>query len=120
MPVNWNWKHRKGIITFIDELEPKKKYKCNIYCANCLGAIIYEWYDKEKKEMMYQFMGFWSNEKHLKNLLGLTKEYKDNSYYKTRVKKIRLNTFYKDNIQIAKLFAKAHIPVELFYFEKKD
>ena len=119
MPVNWSWKDRKGIITFIDELDNSKKYKCSLYCANCLGAIIYEWYDKEEKTRKYQFMGWWSDVKHLKNLLGLSKEYKNDCYYKKRVDKIRLNTFYKDSIEIAKLFAKAHIKVELYYSEVK-
>lgn len=115
MAVNWNWNKKIGVATMLNH--DGKKYKLNIYEANCLGALIYEFKDENGKAM-YQFYGFWNDIKHLKNCLGLSREYKDN-LYKGVMLKIKLNTFYKDCIKIATYFAKANIKVELYYKEIK-
>mgnify|MGYP003409815299 CR=1 FL=1 len=104
MAVNWNWNSKMGVITCKNN--EGKKYKVNLYQANCLGALIYEF--KEDGKNMYCFHGFWNDKKKIKNLLGLTKKYKDN-IYKDYVVKISLNTFYKDTFKIAELFAKANM-----------
>lgn len=120
MAVNWSWKHKKGIITWKSEFD-NKKYIVNLYEANCLGALIYEYKDQKSKKNMYQFMGFWNDESHLKRCLGLTKNY-DNTkenIYKDIILKIKLNTFYKDSIKIAQHFVKVGIKVELYYKEIK-
>lgn len=116
MAVNWNWKCKKGIITWFDEYS-KKNYKVNIYQGNCLGALIYDYKDEETKKNMYQFMGFWNDETHLKRCLGLVKGH--DNLYKNIIVKIKLNTYYKDCLKIAQLFAKANIKVELYYKEIK-
>lgn len=115
MAVNWNWNKKIGVAT-MQNLKGEK-YKLNIYEANCLGALIYEFKDTNGKPM-YQFYGFWNDIKHLKNCLGLSREYKDN-LYKGEMLKIKLNSFYKDSIKMAGLFAKANIKVELYYKEIK-
>jgi hypothetical protein len=115
MAVNWNWNKKIGVATMLNH--DGKKNKLNIYEANCLGALIYEFKDENGKAM-YQFYGFWNDIKHLKNCLGLSREYKNN-LYKGVMLKIKLNTFYKDSVKMAGLFAKANIKVELYYKEIK-
>lgn len=124
MAVNWYWKHKLGTITLVQEHnEIKNTFKLNIYCANCLGAIIYEYRDKETHKDMYKFMGFWNNRQHLANCLGLTRGYKDDIYKDpcNNYKKIKLNMYYrKDALTIAELFVKAGHKVELYYKEPKE
>ena len=119
--LTWNWNKRIGVIAIKDPLDNKRR-SINIYKTNCLGALINEWYDKQEKKRMYQVVGFWNDEKHLKNQLGLTKEFKDDNYFKDTLNtiEIRLNTYYSDTMKVAKWFAKAKIKVVLFYQEPKD
>jgi hypothetical protein len=115
MAVNWDWKAKKGEIQWLGNGEPPKTYKVTFYQANCLGALTYNF--KEDGQDMYRFMGFWNDLDHLKRCLGLAKNY-DNTYeniYEGVIKKIKLNTYYKDSIKIAELFAKAGHKVELYY-----
>ena len=114
MAVNWSWKHKMGVITCYNK-RTNSKYKVNIYGANCLGALIQEF--KENGKDMYDFWGFWNDEKHLKNCLGLTRGY--DNLYQDIIVKIKLNVFYKDCVKIATYFAKANIIVELYYKEIK-
>lgn len=115
MSVNWDWKHKMGTM-YCKNLN-NQKYTLKIYKANCLGAIIYEYKDNETKEDMYRFSHFWNDEKHLKRLLGLVK--KEDNLYNDFLIKIKLNTYYKDSIKIAELFAKTGFKVELYYKEIK-
>lgn len=123
MSVNWNWKEKKGVMYFKQSQPAGEdlKFKVNIYKANCLGALIYEYKDEKTKKDMYRFMGFWGDLWHLKACLGLKKGYtnlyEDNPFQ--RVLKVKLNTFYEDNLMIAKYFAKAGIKVELYYRKVK-
>ena len=113
--VNWEWKHKVG--TMHCKNLKNQKYKLNIYKANCLGAIIYEYKDTETKENMYRFSHFWNDLTHLKKCLGFFK--KEDNLYNDFLVKISLNTYYKDSIKIAELFAKAGFKVELYYKEIK-
>ena len=126
MSVNWSWKHKLGEVT----LEQKKidgkvyKYKINMYSANCLCALIYDFKEKDqetgKMKNMYQFYTYFGDIKHLKRCLGLTKEYEDNLC--SDFKKVRINTYYcgkghKDLLQMAMLFTQVGVKVELYYKE---
>ena len=114
MAVNWNWKHKMGVITWHNP-HNNTNIKVNIYNANCLGALIYEF--KENDKEMYDFFGFWNDITHLKRCLGLVKDY--DNLYKDKIIKIKLNAFYEENLVIAKYFAKANFKVELYYKEIK-
>lgn len=106
MSVNWNWNRKKGFyIVNKDDVE----FKVNIYCGNCLGVEIYE-FDGDN----YIFQGFWNDEKHLENMLGLNKGF--NNLYEY-VKEIHLYTKYKGWEKIARRFVKAKIKVVLEYEE---
>lgn len=118
--VNWSWQRKMGVM-YIKQSHPEIgdfKFKVNIYQANCLGALIYDYKDGETKENMYKFWGFWNDLEHLKNCLGLTKVYNNNIYISKgfqSVLKIKLNIYYKNCLKIAECFAKAGIKVELYY-----
>lgn len=116
MAVNWNWKDKRGEVIIKNELDDKK-YKINIYIGNCLMVWIYDYKDEETKKNMYQFYSYFLDYNHLKNCLGMSKNYKDNIL--KNVCKIKLNTYYKDSLKIAALFAKSGIKVELYYKEIK-
>ena len=114
MAVNWNWKQKMGELTLADP--QGQKYKINLYQGNCLCVLIYDFKEEKTNKAMYTFYGFWGDTTHLKACLGLVGG-KDNLY--SHAKKIKLNTFYKDNLKIAESFAKANIKVELYYKEIK-
>lgn len=107
MSVNWNWKMKKGYY-IINENE--KDFKVNIYCGNCLGVEIFDLVENDG----YIFQGFWNDEKHLENMLGLNKGF--DNFYKN-VKEIHLYTKYKGWEKIARRFVKAKIKVVLEYEE---
>lgn len=119
MSVNWSWKNKMG--EFVDNYDQT----ANLYTANCLAAIIYEWKetDKETGEVkdMYQFGGFWNDKEHLERCIGIKKRYdntKANIY--EDYKGIKLNTYYKESMEIVKCFVKAKLPnfkIELYYEE---
>ena len=115
MSVNWNWNYKKGYMVIERENDEGKKFRfnVNIYSANCLGALIYD-YKNEKGEDMYTFWGFWNDIEHLRNCLGISKKYKGENLYKGEVKEIRLNINYKDSIKIAEAFAKSGIKAVLY------
>lgn len=108
MSVNWNWNMKKGYYIIN---EKGKDFKVNIYSGNCLGALIYESVNENGKEV-YEFYGFWNDEKHLDNCLGLSGGF-DNIY--DNVIEIHLFTKYKGWEKIARRFVKAKIKVILEY-----
>ena len=123
MSVNWLWKHKMGemIVTqqHNKDVAPLK-FKVNLYSANCVAALIYEYKDKETGKDMYTFHGFWNDMAHLERCLGLRKDCggsMHNAYAEDHYKVIciRLNTYYKEMIKVATAFAKAGIKVELYY-----
>lgn len=128
MAVNWSWNYKLGSYRLVQKnpaTGEKKAFKVNLYCANCLAACIYEYKDKNTKQDMYSFQGFWNDAKHLSNCLGLTGDNKGDNIYNDPngngvVTKIKLNMYYKkDALKIAELFALAGHKVELYYKEIK-
>lgn len=109
----------------------KKRFKLNIYRANCVGAVIYEWKQKDeetgKVHDMYQFWGYWNDLNHLKRCIGLIKDYSGNysnlyngSVYSDKWVKLKLNTYYREMLTVARLVAKAGYKVEIYYKEPKN
>ena len=117
MAVRWNWKDKLGEICYKEARNGKPiTIKQNIYRGeNCLAALIYEWKDTETKQNMYQFVGFWNDSKHLKNFIESIS--KDNNI---NLKKVKLNTYYKDFKVISEQFTKARYTVTLYYKEPKE
>lgn len=124
MPVNWWWTRKLGVMTF--KGRNNTKYKVNIYCGNCLGVMIYDYKETDengKKVDMYNFMGYWNDDTHLKQNLGLqstSSGYKENiyNYEGNELVKLELNTYFDDAWKIAKLFAKAfkgNLKITMYY-----
>lgn len=134
MSVNWSWKHKIGTISVertMPDTGAKERFKLNIYSANCVGAVIYEFKEKNeetgKVRNMYRFWCFWGDLKHLKRCLGLIKNYdgKYSNLYNGSVSwdnwiKLKLNVYYKEMLTVAGLFAKAGHKVEIYYKEPKN
>ena len=116
MSVNWYWKDKMGTVEYKDE---DGVYTVSVYRGNCLCVLIYEF--KEKEVEKYIFHGFFNDLIHLKTCVGLTKDYegKYTNIYKGVWGKWKLNTFFKDSLQIANVLTKAGFPVELYYEEIK-
>ena len=127
--VRWNWNAKFGEMVNVWKSRDGKKYRqtIGIYKGNCFGVLIQTFYKKDeatnKRSIFYNFNGYWNNELHLRQCLGLVKN-KSNIYEETTL--VRLNTFYtrtaferKELMQIAKDFTKAGIKVSLYYKEPK-
>lgn len=117
MAVTWSWKSKIGSCVYvqheIDNKYKNQKFKMNIYEANCLFAMIWEF--KKDGKNMYQFQTFASDRTHFERCLK-DKCYKDDWFYYTSWK---LNTYYKQSIDIAKLLTKYGFKVQLYYKEPK-
>lgn len=152
MSVNWSWKRKMGEMVFeklfhpafekqIENGEVNALFSVNIYEANCLGALIYEFVDDEdldengKPEEKYTFWGFWNDLEHFKNCVGQGKKGSgyddgkivyDDGWHK--LVKARLNTYYNYKLyhdtnkilKMAECFTKAGIEVELYYEEPNE
>ena len=118
--VRWEWNQRKGFYLIKGQVDKDKLFRVNIYSGNCLGVEIYEFKDENGQEM-YEFQGFWNDEKHLENCLGLNVKAlcgKNNIY--EDVTEIHLFTKYSGWEKIARRFAKAKIKVVLEYEETTE
>ena len=117
MSVNWYWKEKMGTVECMDN---EGKYELNVYRGNCLCVLIYEFTEKEVEK--YVFHGFFNDITHLKTCVGLQKDYNGdtNNIYDGIWVKWKLNTFFKDCLQIANVLTKAGFPVELYYKEIKN
>lgn len=99
MSINWNWKDKIGELV-IDNYG--KEYTINVYECNGLAVFIHEWEENEIEK--YELYGFFADENHMKNCLGLTKGY-ENMYANT-FKKITLKQC-KTTIKLLQAFVKA-------------
>ena len=99
-----DYEKKLGKITWLYNGEEFEVY---IDKANCLGALIYEY--QEDGRNMVQLQGFWNDVQHLKNCLGLTKDFKqDGNIYKDLFKRVTLYDTTKECDQIYKELIKAN------------
>lgn len=115
MSINWNWNDKMGKVT--DE----RGFVSNLYRGNCFMIAINEFTNNEGIKQ-YSLAWFFADETHLKNCLGLTKEYKENSINDYHWKEFELNTEYAETWKFAKLIASQKLdkPITIkFYTEKK-
>lgn len=106
------------------------RFKLNMYSANCVAAVVYEFKQKDEEtgkiHNMYNFWTFWNDMNHLKICLGLKKDWQgkknnlyDGSYDMDCWTKIKLNKYYTEMLEVGSLFAKAGFNVEYYYKEPK-
>lgn len=108
MSLNWQWNDKVGEVT--DE----RGYTCNIYRGNAFMIAVNE-YTKDGGDY-YSLAWFFADERHAKNCLGLSKEYKENSPSDYNWTKFKLNTKYKETGKFIKMLAdaKAKVNIELY------
>lgn len=114
MSVNWLWKDKMGSLVWS---ENGSHLKVNIYDANCLCALIRTYTDDNRD--VYDFYTFFNDITHLKKCIGLAKDYRGllDNMFKDKWSNIRLNTYFKQSVQIAKWLTKAGFEVTLYYEE---
>lgn len=99
--LNWDWTMRMGTCEVVDIKDKKHTY--NIYQGNALMIMVWE------NETQYDVVTFWTDEKHAKNCLGLTKENKESIYFQWKEMNFWLDGNYENSYKIAKLLKQANI-----------
>ena len=119
MALNCLWKNKMGKVVIkqkrmADGKETSKKFDINIYKGNCLAIFINEYKDAETSEDMYTLYTFFSDKKHVSNIL------KDNKkLFWDEVVSIELNLFFKDARTLLDIFVKQGYKVKCYYKEIK-
>ena len=93
MAIQWEWSDKCGSMTIEQKQEDGSwvPFELSLYQGNCLLVMLWE----NPEDDTYQFHGFYSDEAHAKNCLGLnkkggyTRNILENDFQ--RVTKIRLN-----------------------------
>ena len=100
MSLNWEWTDKMGTCTYEDGT------KCNLYRGNAFTIAIYE------NRGYYDLAWFAADENHMKNMLGLNKNY-ENIMKNWGIKELELNTEYKETVKIVNLMAKAKMKITI-------
>lgn len=108
MSVSWLWKDKMGSVQWT---EHGATCTVDIYDGNCLCVFIHRYICGDRK--MYDFYGFINNLDHLKNCIGITKG--QDNMYRDIWSNIKLNTYYKQSLKMAKWLTKAGFTVTLYY-----
>ena len=129
MSVNWNWEDKKGEIVWkkkATSTNPRAtvdSFNWNIYHANCLCCMLYEY--KEGEEDMYRFMCFFNDVHHMKRMLGLekTREGFNEDWFKEiyldyEIDYITLDSTYPYWDKLSKYFVQAGYEVRIYKGEK--
>lgn len=115
MALTWKWDEKCGEVTessWNPETKEKKLYTFTMY--DCNGLAMWLW----ENETQYELRGFFADEEHAKNCLGLAKGYHDNIH--DNWVKVRLNVAYPKMRKLANLLIKAfdNLEIELYKEEK--
>lgn len=113
MSINWNWTDKMGEVT------DNRGYTANLYRGNCFMIAVNE-FQKDGKDL-YSLAWFFADETHMKNCLGLTKGYEEESYKDFNWESFKLNTKYKEVPKFISALCKANaeIKIELYKEETK-
>ena len=93
-----------------------KPCQVGIYGGNCLCVFVYKFKDQKTGKMMESLVNLYHNKEHITNQI---KEYGNLFITPGYIKNIRLNTYYKESMTLAKYFAQEKHTVTLFYKEPK-
>lgn len=111
--LRWYYAHRIGDI--YARCEDNKVRRCNIFGGNAL-CIMTQWFKDEKTgKTMERLLNFYNDEQHIKNIM---KEYKKLEPVDD-ITAIRLNTYHKESLVLAKYFTLSGYKVTLYYKEPK-
>ena len=111
MALQWNWKDKMGKLTIKYK---GKKYNIDIFTGNALAVLIHEYKDSDGNEM-YVLYDFFSDKKHIKNIISNRKNLINDD-----VVKIELNLWYKPAEELLPYLVKSGYKVECYYKEIKS
>lgn len=106
-------KDEKGRIVY-------NKFKIQIRQGNCLAVFIYPY--KKDGELYHQLYTFFSDTQHMKNMMkdtSLAGGFGKHHLFFDEVVEIKLNTFYKECMQMLPLLTKDGYEVQCYYKEDK-
>lgn len=105
MSLNWNFTTDYIGTLYIKEDyhngEGEKEYPHPIYDGNAFAIFTSEWEEEGKR--MYNLYNFFADEKHAKNCLGLSKEYKGNNIFEGKKTRWELRRDSKNARKLAKM-----------------
>lgn len=101
MALNWDWNDKMGICTY------ENGHTSQLYRGNAFIIAINEYEDEA-----YTLAWFASDANHMKNMLGLTKEY-DNIFTDYGIVSFSLDTRYKETAQLIQMLAKARMKISI-------
>lgn len=107
MSLNWEWKDKMGNCTYANGAV------ANLYGGNALVIAVCEYEDNT-----YQLAWFASDESHMKNMLGLTKDY-ENVFAGFGICKMRLNINHPKTAKLAQLIVKSKTKITLELYEEE-
>lgn len=111
MALTWNWNEKVGRIKMANQWY-------NLYTGNAFLIAIHEWETKEG-EGRYDLVFFASDENHMKNMLGLTREYKDNIIANWEIQEIVEYVEYRCWEKINTLLTKSQMELTITRVKKR-
>ncbi len=103
MAIRWDWKDKMGECTMQGQI-------LNLYRGNAFIIALHV------KGDYYSLTWFAADENHMKNLLGLSKDYPGNDVEQWGITNMKLDTRYKETAKLVQLLARAkmNITIELY------
>ena len=112
MAIYWDFNNVIGE-TIVEQ--DNQQFNITVYeGTNCLAVLLYHFVDEEDNQEKYNLVLFCLDLTHLKNQLGLTKRFKNNSLFESfGFKKFKLLMTNEKAVKIANQLIKAGIEVDL-------
>lgn len=109
MAIRWDWTDKMGECVMQGQT-------LNLYKGNAFVIALHE------KGEHYHLVWFAADENHMKNLLGLSKNYPGNDVEQWGITYMKLDTRYKETAKLVQLLARAkmNITIELFNGGQKN
>ncbi len=108
MSLNWDWKNKMGECVY------ENGHVSNLYQGNAFVIAVNEFEDNT-----YNLAWFASDENHMKNMLGLSKDYNP-CFHHFGIKKLRLNLKYRNTPKLVQLIARAKLVIEIELYKEGD
>ena len=103
MAIRWDFREKVGTC----QIEQNGvEYTFSLYEGNAFLIFLYEW-KNEEGEGMYSMHNFFADETHMKNMLGLTKEYKGDNTLNRDGERLKQITIYTDKYHYTKKLVNA-------------
>lgn len=104
MAIRWDWTDKMGECTM-------QGTKLNLYRGNAFVIALHEQGDR------YSLAWFAADEQHMKNMLGLSKDYPGNDVADWGITYMKLDTRYKETTKLVQLLARAKMSITIELYE---